>query len=104
MNWRRIRFLRIKIYKTINSLSPDFIKKNFEMRKNNRVIQDRYKANLNIPRKNQVMFCTSSVKPYGLKISNALPLNIKTAEDLKTFKSLVKKWNGASCNCIICRQ
>ena len=33
MNLRRIRFLCIEIYKTINSLSLDFMKKKTEMKK-----------------------------------------------------------------------
>ena len=75
INLRQIRFLCIEIYKTINSLSPDFTKKKFEMKKNNRVIRDRYK------------FGTNSLKSYGLKIWNVLPFNIKTAENLKVFKT-----------------
>ena len=59
---------------------------------------------LNIPRTNQVTFITNSLKSYGPKIWNALPFSIKTAENLKAFKTLIKKWNGASCNCIICSQ
>ena len=104
MNLYQIRFLCIEIYKTINSLSPDFMIKIFEMKKNNRVIRDRYKLNLNIPRTNQVTIGTNSLKSHGLKIWNALPFNIKTTENLKAFKTLIKKWNGASCNCIICSQ
>ena len=50
------------------------------------------------------MFGTNSLKSYGPKIWNALPFSIKTAENLKAFKTLIKKWNGASCNCIICSQ
>ena len=40
INLRWIRFVRIKIYKIINSLNPDFMKNIFEMKKNNRVIRD----------------------------------------------------------------
>ena len=49
---------------------------------------------------------TNSLKSYGPKIRNALPFSNKTAENLKafTFKALIKKRNGASCNCIICTQ
>ena len=68
INLRQIRFLCIEIYKTINCLSPDFTKKNFETKKNNRVIRDRYKLYLNIPRTNHVTFGTNSLKSYGLKI------------------------------------
>ena len=73
-----------------------------EKRGENRVTRERYKLNLNIPRRNQVMFGNKSLKCYGPKIWNALPVNIKTAENLNTFKDLMKKWNGVSCNCIVC--
>ena len=52
--------------------------------------------NFNIPRRNQVTFGTNNLNSYGPKISNALPFNIKTAENLKSFKTLIKKWNGES--------
>ena len=78
MNLQWIRFLCIEIYKTIDSLNPDFMKSIFEMKKNNRVVRERYKLNLNIPRTNQVTFGTNSLKSYGPKIWNALLFNIKT--------------------------
>ena len=107
MRLQRIRFLCIEIYKSINSLNPlnpDFMKNVFEMKTNNRIAREKYKLNLNIPRTNQVKFSTNSLKSYGPKIWNALTFSIKTAENLKAFKTLIKKWNGASCNCIICSQ
>ena len=76
----------------------------FEMKTNNRIVREKYKLNLNIPRTNQVTFGTNSLKSYDPKIWNALPFSIKTAENLKAFKTLITKWNGASCNCIICSQ
>ena len=57
-----------------------------EMKKNNRVVWKIYKFNLNIPRTNQAMSGTNSLKSYGPKIWNVLLLfNIKTAENLKAF-------------------
>ena len=42
------------------------MKKNFEMKKNNnRVVRDRHKLSLNIPRTNQFTFGTNSLKSYG---------------------------------------
>ena len=76
----------------------------FEMKTNNRIVREKYKLNLNIPRTNQVTFGTNSLKSYGPKIWNTLPFSIKTVENLKVFKTLIEKWNGASCNCIICSQ
>ena len=37
MNERRLRFLCIEIYRTLNGLNPSFMKEIFEKRKNNRV-------------------------------------------------------------------
>ena len=67
------------------------MKEIFEKRNKNRVTHDRYKLNLNIPRINQVTFGTKSLKFYGPKIWNNLPVNIKTAENLNAFKDLIKK-------------
>ena len=81
------------------------MKNTFEMKKNMRIVWEKYKLNLKIPRTNQVRFGTKNLKSYGPKIWNALPFRIKIAENfnLKAFKTLIKKWNGA-CNCIICSQ
>ena len=102
MNIRRLRFLCIEIYKTLNDLNPSFIKQIFEKKDENRVTRDRYKLNLNIPRRNQVTFDTKSLKFYGPKIWNALPVNIKNAENLNASNNLIEMWNGVSCNCIVC--
>ena len=88
MNIRRLRFLCTEIYKTLNHLNPSFMKEIFEKRDENQVTRDRYKLNLNIPRRNQVTFGTKSLKFYRPKIWNALPVNIKTAENLNAFKDL----------------
>ena len=75
MNIRRLRFLCIEIYKTLKDLNPSFMKEIFKKRDENRITRDRYKLNLNIPRRNQVTFGTKSLKFYGPKIWNALPVN-----------------------------
>ena len=74
----RIRFLCIEIYKTITSLNPDFMKKIFEMKTNNRIALEKCKLNLNISRKNQVTLGTNSLKSYGPKIWNVLLFSTKT--------------------------
>ena len=98
MNIRQLRFLYIEIYKTLNDLNLSFTKEIVEKSDENRVTRDRYKLNLNIRRRNQVTFGTKSLKFCGTKIWNALPVNIKTAENLNAFKDLIKNWNGVSCN------
>ena len=60
----RFRFLCIEIYKTLNDLNPSFIKQIFEKKDGNWVTQDRYKLNLNIRRRNQVMFGIKTLYMY----------------------------------------
>ena len=90
MNIRRLRCLCIEIYKTLNDLNPSFMKEIFEKRDENRVTRHRCKLNLNIPSRNQVTFGAKSLKFYGPKIWNTLPVNMKTAENLNAFKNLIK--------------
>ena len=81
MNLRRIRFLCIKIYKTINSLNPSFMKKILKKKKNNRVIQERYKLNLNIPRTNQVTLVLTVLSLMVIKFGT---LYLLISRQLKT--------------------
>ena len=43
--------------------------------------------NLNISKRNQVMFATKNIKFYEPKILNARPDNIKTTENLNGFNA-----------------
>ena len=49
MNVKRLRFLCVEIYKTINNLNPSFIKQIFELRETNINVREKYRLNLNIP-------------------------------------------------------
>ena len=40
---------------------------------------------------------------YGPKIWNFLPFHVKTSENLKTFKNIIKNWNSSTCNCKVCQ-
>ena len=40
---------------------------------------------------------------YGIKIWNFEPFHVKTSKNLKTFKEVIKKWNGPTCNCMACQ-
>ena len=68
MTIRRLRFLCIEIFKTLNDLNSSFMKDIFQKRDENRVTRQRYKLNLNIPRRNQVTFGTKTLKLYGPRI------------------------------------
>ena len=103
MEVNRLRYLCIEIYKTINNINPSFIKQIFELKKRNRTVRNQYKLNLNIPKVTQVSYGEKSLRYYGPKIWNSLPFHIKISENLKTFKDIVKTWNGSTCSCMVCQ-
>ena len=70
------------------------MKQIFQLEETNRTIQNQYKLNLRVPKVNQVS--------YVPKIWNSLPFHVKTSENLKTFKDIIKNWNGGTCNCRVC--
>ena len=102
MNLRRQRALCIEIYKTLNKLNPDYMNDIFKPRNTDRLTREKYKLNLEIPKPNQATFGTRSLRSYCPKISNALPYHIKTSDNLKNFKAIIKCWDGNHCTCRVC--
>ena len=102
MELNKLRFLCIEIYKTINNINPSFMKQIFQLRETNRTFRNQYKLNLNVPKVNQVSYGEKSLRYYGPKVWNSLPFHVKTSKNLKTFKDIIKNWNGSTCNCRVC--
>ena len=69
LNLRTTRSLCIEIYKTINNLNPEFMKKLFKVRKKNRAQKEQYKLNLQIPKSIKFLLvlkvCTKKVLGFG---------------------------------------
>ena len=65
----------------------------FEVRKTNRTQREQYKLDLEIPKSNQVSFGTKSLRIQGPRVWNALPLHIKSKENLQPFKYVIKFWD-----------
>ena len=62
----------------------------FHLRLTDRPPRDKYKLNLEIPKNNQVKYGTRGLRVFGPKIRNSLPHHIKSAENLVTFKRIMK--------------
>ena len=73
MNVKRLPFLWVEIYKTINNLNPSFMKQIFELRETNRNVREKYRLNLNISNYNQVNFGKKNLRILGPEIWNSLP-------------------------------
>ena len=66
------------------------MKQIFELRLCFRSVREKYKLNLNIPRKKQVAFRTKSLKSLGPKIWNNMPYHTKSGENLNASKDVTK--------------
>ena len=87
-----------------NNLNHSFMKQIFELRKTHRNVCEKYRLNLNIPNYNQVTFGKKSLRIFGPKIWNTLPYHIKYSQNLETFKTVIKNWDGVNCKCVICKK
>ena len=97
-----LRYRRYVPDKSIQNVNPSFMKQIFQLRETNRIVQTQYKLNFSVPKVNQVIHGQKSLRYYGGKIWISLPFHVKTSENLKTFKNIIKTWNGIQCNCRVC--
>ena len=68
------------------------------MRQTDRPVRDKYKLHLDVPGYNQVTFGRKALTFFGPKTWNSLPCHIKSTENLASFKTMIKFWNGETCS------
>ena len=90
MNVKRLRTLCVEHFKTLNNLNPSFMKEIFSLRQTDRPVREKYKLNLHIPSYSQVAFGHKALTFFGPKTWNSLPYHIKSAENLASFKTMIK--------------
>ena len=91
MRISRLRTLCVEIYKTISKLNPPHMQDIFKLKQTTRLAWN--PNELIHHRPNQVTF-RSSLISLGPQIWNALLKEIKLAENIQTFKSLIKQRDG----------
>ena len=95
-----LRFLMSEIFKSLNSLNPNFMNKLFVEK--NSIYQLRKGSQLKIPPARTIKFGSNSVFFRGSILWNSLPTILKTAPSLNLFKDSIIKWQGDNCTCRIC--
>ena len=100
MKITRLRTLCTEIYKTVSKLNPPFMQDIFKLKETTRSARNPNKLIHHRP--NQVTFGSKSLLSLGPQIWNALPKEIKLAENIQIFKRMIKQWGGPTCNCNIC--
>ena len=104
MNVKRLCFLCVEIYKTINNLNHSFMKQIFRLRETNRNVREKCRLNLNLPDYNEVTFGKKSLRIIGPRIWNSLVYHIKSSKSLQFFKTVIKNWDDANDKCLICKK
>ena len=87
----------------LNWIGARLLKQNIRLREADGTVLNQRKRNLSFPIVNQVSCGDKSLRYYGPKIWNSILFHIKTSENLKTFKGIIKNWNGSTCNCWVCQ-
>ena len=96
----RLRVICTEVYKILNGIAPSYIQSLFVM--NQPRYSSRRPLNLHLPRVNQTKYGLNSFRYEVAKLWNSLPEDIKSSENLITFKRLIKTWNGTTCRCSFC--
>ena len=97
---RRLRLLATEIFKTIKNLNAPYMKEVFELNTRREITgSDRLIVQSQISMK----YGSYTLRSLGPKIWHKLPVEIKNSENLSTFKSLIKSWDGPKCNCGSCK-
>ena len=91
INVRNYSSLFVEIFETLKNPKPSFISDIFQLRLTKRAPRDQYKLTSEIPKTNQLKFGTKNIRVFGPKIWNSLPHQIKSTENLITFKRIVRR-------------
>ncbi len=90
----------IEIYKCLNNIGAAYLAKLFTLGKNNARSNS---VDLFVPQVNQTTYGLHSLRYHGTQLWANLPQIAKQAEDLDSFKSALKDFNGIKCKCNMCK-
>ena len=98
---KNLQELMVEVYKTMHLLNPPYTWDIFTKK----VVEHdfRIKVLCELPPARSQRFGTNSLKFKGSLLWNSLSDENKAAKSLIIFKQKIKSWNGAHCNCNICR-
>ena len=99
---KNIQKLGIKMFKVLNGENPQIANEIFRIR-NEAPYEPQQRSRCHIPSVNTVFSGTGSIWFLAPKILELLPNDIKCLENLKDFKTAIRKWKPISWCCISMR-
>ena len=97
----RLKFIATEIFKCVSEIGPTFLFNLVESKSEVTHLRDPYK--LTQKHWDSVKYGKNSFSQFAPKLWNDMPIHIKAAGDLKTFKKLIDTWVGPTCKCNACR-
>ena len=98
---RNLRFLLIEIFKSLNSLNPEFMWGIFKSKQT--PYNFRSGASLKLPCSNTIKYGTNSIVFSGSLLWCNLPNFIKSSSSISSFKRKLNYWSGSNCTCQVCK-
>ena len=95
MEVKRLRTLAIEIYKTLNSLNPEYMKDLFCV--SNNWTSERFKFNIESKTFRQIKYGRNSLRVLAPILWNSLPNDAKSLPTLEDFKEFIQKWGTNGC-------
>ena len=99
---RNIQSLAIEMFKTKNNIGPELLN-NIFLDRNYNGPSLRNVSDFKMPNINTVHYGEDSLRFFGYKIWELIPIEIKYVDDLLTFKSKIRNWAPKICPCRLCK-
>ena len=96
-----LQLVMIEIYKTKHSLNPTFMRDVFAERNNQHNLRN--ENHLRLPVAKTTTYGLETIEYRGCLLWSTLPPEIKDSKSLSEFKRKIKKWDGNSCLCRLCK-
>ena len=98
MEIKRLRCLALEMFKTINNLSPYYMKEIFSKTTN----LTHRPLDINFNQNNTTKDGSNSLRSLGTHIWNSLSSEIKKETEYKKFKNYMNDWFRLKCQCNMC--
>ena len=95
-----VKSLVIELFKILEGMTPNYLSELFVKADTPYDTRDKFK--LIQPLKRTTTYGLRSFQYYGAQVWNMLPVNMKAAQSLREFKSLIRSWPGPTCSCQLC--
>ena len=101
---RNIHAIAIEMYKSLNGIQLDVFDDIFVKKSDLNLRSTRSHNEFYLGQANTVHYGHDSLKYFGPKIWEFMPIHIKLSKSLIDFKLNVKKWTPSECPCRLCKE